>query len=286
MADLGADALKALVPIATAILGGTAGYFVKIWEIRYQERRTEASAWLKQKQTRWSPFLKSARELQARLEFLRGVYKRAPGMSFSPESLSADFRELYALSRAEIPNFQECDPDAPRRNPVEVQRLRSRMCHELTFAESSVYITAVYLGRSEYVWRDLNQDVLTVPDEARKDMLRLVDDVRQSLQGKSGAGIFAEQQEYIGEAMWTPGDGVLSNLEFRNRILDLPGWESFKNLIRFYADFGPKIEHEVKDTVAALGALVDRIDELRRSKDPRSYELQRHRASNGRRRLS
>jgi hypothetical protein len=232
------------------------------------------------------PFLKSARELQDRLGFLGSIYERAPGMPFSPESLSADFRELYALSRAEIPNFQACDPDAPRRNAIEVQRIRSRMCHELTFAESSVYITAAYLGRSEYVRRDLNQDVLTVPDDARKDMLRLVDDVRRSLQGGSGAGIFAEQQEYIGEAMWAPGDGVLSNLEFRNRILDLPGWESFKNLIRFYADFGPKLEHEVKDTIAALGALVRRIDEIRTSKDLRSYELRRRGARHAGRRTS
>lgn len=158
------------------------------------------------------------------------------------------------------------------------------MCHELTFAESSVYITAVYLGRSEYVRRDLKQEVLTVPDDAREDMLRLVDDVRMRLEG--GHGIFHEQQEYIGEAMWTPGDGLVSNLEFWNRILDLPGWESFNNLIRFYADFGPKIDYEVKQTIPALKALAQKIHELRTSTDLRSYERQRRKASNGGRRLA
>lgn len=64
----------------------------------------------------------------------------------------------------------------------------------------------------------------------------------------------------MGEALWLPSGGILSNLDFRNRLLDMPGWETFKNLLRFYAELAPKIPYEVKDTIISLGELERRID--------------------------
>jgi hypothetical protein len=145
------------------------------------------------------------------------------------------------------------------------------MCHELTFAESSVYITATYLGHSEHVWRDLNERALQVPEGARKEMLGLINGVRQSLQGP-GAGIFREQQRYIGEAVLISDRHVISNLDFRNRILEMPGWETFKNLLRFYADLAPKIPWEVQAAIKALGKVEEGIEILCGSKGARSYD--------------
>jgi hypothetical protein len=44
MAELDADTLKAVVSVVTAVLGVAAGYFVKVREMKYRERKTEASA--------------------------------------------------------------------------------------------------------------------------------------------------------------------------------------------------------------------------------------------------
>jgi hypothetical protein len=74
--------------------------------------------------------------------------------------LSGDFRELYLLSRDEIPWSQDkdegpsildSDGNQPRRDDEVVQRVRKRMCYELTLATSSLYWTARYLAHAG--WR-------------------------------------------------------------------------------------------------------------------------------------
>jgi hypothetical protein len=149
MAETGANAtgsLQVVIPVIAAILGALmgafGGWFGKIRELRYQERKTEATIWLSQKQTHWFPLRNSAQELKKRLQFLKDIYDRKPNMPFDPNSLSADFRELYLMRRDEVTNLQNTDPDAPRKDKDQVQNMRSRMCHELTFAESCLYITA------------------------------------------------------------------------------------------------------------------------------------------------
>jgi hypothetical protein len=248
-----------------AILGLCGGYLMKRWEVRYQRRKAENDVWAAQRQTHWSPLLGATRGLEERFTFLRHIYQRRPDMPFSPESLSADFRELYAFSRDEIRNLQEVDANAPRRSPDRVQHMRARVCHELTFAESSVYKTATYLGHAEHVLRDLEDDRLEVSAEARDDLRRLIRGVRRSLQGQSGAGVFEEQQEYIGQMMCDRSGRAMTNLEFRQRLFDLPGWEGFKNVLRFFADFEPKVDYEIKETIDALGCLAARLDQLRAS---------------------
>jgi len=208
--------------------------------------------------------LRATRELESRFVYLRDIYTKKPGMPFSPESLSADFRELYMLTRDEISNLEEVDPNAPRRDHNVVERLRARVCHEL-------YITATYLEHAEHVWRDLNEDRLEMSPPARNDLLGLVGNVRQSLQGKTGAGIFIEQQEYMGQTLLEASGAVISNLEFRQRLFDLPGWEAFNNLLRFFAEFGPKVNFEVADTITVLGPLRERLSNLRVSATPDRY---------------
>lgn len=91
-------------------------------------------------------------------------------------------------------------------------------------------------------------------------MLRLLSNVRGSLQGN--AGILVEQQDSIAEMVWGPAGRVITNLEFRKRLLELPGWEQFINLFRFFVHFRYKVEHEIAKTIPALRELIDKVDQL------------------------
>lgn len=257
--------------VLAAVLGVCGGYLVKRWDVAHQARKVENDVWRAQRHSHWSPLLRATRELEGRFAYLRDIYLRRPGMPFDPESISGDFRELYVLSRAEIPNLQDVDPTAARRDHLAVQRMRARVCHELTFAESSLFKTVTYLGHAEHVFRDLVEDRLDVPAEARDDVLGLLRAVRASLQGATGAGVFEEQQEYIGQMAWNPPLGVITNLEFRQQLFDLPGWEGFKNVLRFFAEFGPKVEYEIAETIETLGRLAARLDHVRGCATKRDY---------------
>ena len=104
---------------------------------------------------------------------------------------------------------------------------------------------------------------MLLSEASRNEVLGLISDVRSKLQG-NGAGIQREQQEYMGEAMWNiGGNSVISNLDFRTRLFDSPGWETYKGLLRFYAEFRLKIGHEVPQTICALRKLMTRLEELR-----------------------
>ena len=132
-------------------------------ELKQQEKKSDIGTWRSEKRTHWSPFLKSAQELDERLSQLLRIYKGEPD-TLSPGSLSGDFRELYVLSRDEISNLQDCDPVKPRKDAGQVENIRSRVCHELTFAESSLYITAAYLGHSEQL---ASAEVVEIRSDAR-----------------------------------------------------------------------------------------------------------------------
>ena len=134
------------------------------------------------------------------------------------------------------------------------------MGQELNYAVSSLYITAKYLGWAEHVRRDLKADRLLLRGDARDEMLRLLSNVRGSLQGN--AGILVEQQDSIAEMVWGPAGRVITNLEFRKRLLELPGWEQFINLFRFFVHFRYKVEHEIAKTIPALRELIDKVDQL------------------------
>lgn len=263
MAEGYLDIAKVAVPVVAGIIGVAGGYLIKRWETNYQARKLENELWSTQKQTFWSPLLRAASDFDGRLKLLSQIYSRKPESHFDPDSLAADFRELYVLRRDLIANLQDADPNTPRSDERAVQAVRSRACHELTFAESSLYIAANYLGNAQHVWRALEEDLLILPEAARNEMVRLISGVRKSLQGATGAGVFSEQQEYIGETVFDTSGRVIDNLEFRKRLFELPGWEQFKNLLRFFVEFEPKLEFEVKATIQALEDLEERVHELR-----------------------
>lgn len=274
MSDRYLDFLKvALGALATLAAVGL-GYVFRVLEWRRQETKQETkledAQWLSQRRSHWLPLLRAAEEFNGRLKYLRDIYSNQPDLALKPESLSEDFRELYVLSRAWVGNPWTVDANTPRENAHAVAYVRARMCHELTFAQSSVFITVRYLGYAHLVWRDLTENNLEVPRAARETMKQSIANVRDKLQGGSGAGVFAEQQEYIGETVLTAG-AVISNVEFRKKLLDLPGWEQYKNLLLFFVEFAPKLEYEVKDTIQALEELEVKLQQWRRCNSRLEY---------------
>jgi hypothetical protein len=265
MADFYAETIKLL---GSGVVGALCGYVVKELEIRKQDRRKKDDLWSSQIQNHWLPLLEAVRELTDRFDELSRVYRKEWTDPFNPDDLSGDFRELYTLSRDK--NWTQHDSNAPRKNGDAVQKVRTRMCHELNYAASSLYITAKYLGIAGQVQRNLKENLLIVSGDARNEMMRLISNVRGSLQGR--AGIFREQQESIAEIVWGPAGRVITNFEFRKRLLDSPGWEQFTNLFRFFVDFGPKVKYEVADTIAALLELEREVNQLSSCPSQKAYE--------------
>jgi hypothetical protein len=69
-----------------------------------------------QKQRNLFALFQAARVLETRFVDLSRVYSGDWIAPFTPQSLSGDFCELYMLSRDPIGNFQECDPNEPRKH--------------------------------------------------------------------------------------------------------------------------------------------------------------------------
>jgi len=262
MADIYAESMKVL---GSGIIGALAGYIAREFEIRKQDRRKREDLWTTQIQNYWLPLLEAARELKERFADLSRLYRD------TPESLAGDFRELFTLSRDK--NWKERDPNRLRKDDDIVQQVRTRMCHELNYAASSLYITAKYLGIAVYVQRNLRENMLILSNDSRNEMMRLISNVRVNLQGK--AGVFSEQQESIAEIVWGPGGRVITNFEFRKRLLDSPGWEQFTNLFRFFVDFDYKLDYEVKNTISSLHELEQEVNRLSASPDKKAYETLR-----------
>ena len=258
--------ISALIALVSALLGALAtalaGYFVRKREAENQSRKAQDDLWRTEKQNRWSPLLEAARELHSRFAELKARC-RTPNWD-----LQGDFCELYVLNRGEAgrldANLEEGDPlaIAARRDGHDVmQATRVRMSHQLNYATSSLYITAKYLGVAERVRRDLKVHLLSMPPDAADKMVDLVSKVREALQGKGSAGMFVEQQESIGETVWGPDDHIITNGEFRKRLLE-PGWEHFVGLFRFFVHFHKKVEYEVTWTINALGPLIHEVNLL------------------------
>lgn len=165
------------------------------------------------------------------------------------------------LSREQV-DLEGSDPNVPRANANTVQKVRTRMAHHLNYAASSLYLTATYLGCAERVLRALKDSSLVLADPSRIEMINLLSSVRNALQGPSGAGIPWEEQESVAEMVWSTHDSVISYFEFRKRLLELPGWEQYMGLYRFFVTFGPKVDYEVAATAKALNKLEERVDKL------------------------
>lgn len=288
MPDYTGGVLLAVVSAVGSLALVIVGYVLKIVELRRTERRADQRAeqkrWIQDCQTIYLPLLGAARDLEERLVHLARIYRGDESSGFRPDSLSADFRELYLLSPAEIQDLYSADPNQPRRDLMAVQRLRTRMCRELNFATSSVYRTARYLAVAQSARRRVEEGRHGMPATATNDLRDGIIAVSAALQGPTGAGIPIEQQDSIGEMMRTADDQVITQFGFRQRLLELPGWEQYTALLTFFltenddrerypiaARLAAKLDHEVRNTVTALRTLIDTLDRLTALTDPHQY---------------
>ncbi len=274
-----------LVLAVLAVLGTLGGVLITQWfagrredKARRRERETEqAGQWIADRRSYYLPLREAAHDLETRLEHLARIYRREPAAGFAPESLSADFRELYLLSPKTIEDLYgaSTDPNEPRRDEHAVQRLRTRMNRELNFATSTVYRAARFLGWAELNLRLLDEGRNNLPAQPGRQLRDQLVAVSQALQGATGAGVPVEQQESIGEMMLTSDGRVITQFEFRRRLLDLPGWEQYTALLTFFitqddeiearpnaARFAAKVPFEVRNTIIALGALIASLDQI------------------------
>jgi hypothetical protein len=289
MADFYAEAAKILLPV---LLGGLGGYGVKVRLQQREQNRKEIESWHSQKQSHWSPLLAAAHELRTRFDHLSCLLRKCgdpdgcrhdgqcrqpkPGgapcaQPVSRESFYRDCCELYMLKREKIDSFDPLDPNAPRADPQLVQCTRRRMGHELTYTSSSVYKTARYLGLAERVRRDLAGHLLMLEGAHRQTMTSLIERVRDSLQG-SGNGIFVEQQESIAEVVWHPAGGVITNFDFRQKLLAPSDWDQFTNLLRFFVHFEQKLDSEIANTSSSLADLIAELHRLCSAGSKEDYE--------------
>lgn len=245
----------------------------KTWR---RARETEQEdQWITDRRSYYLPLREAANDLKTRLEHLARIYRREPEAGFTPESLSADFRELYLLSPDLIKDLYATDPNQPRRDDHAVQRLRTRMCRELNFATSTVYRAARFLAWAQMNRRLLDEGRNNLPAQSAKQLRDQLAAVSNDLQGPGGAGVPIEQQDSIGEMMLTPDGRVITQFDFRQRLLQLPGWEQYTALLTFFlteddniearpdaARFNAKVDHEVLATVIALCTLIASLDQI------------------------
>lgn len=276
---MAAPADQTLIVLGSTVVGYGVKWAQDWWTAKRAREKEDKALWSLHKQQFHLPLLDAVRQLEARLSELAAVYTGRPSQH-TPESLSGDFRELYLLSRDEIPDLLLSDGNQPRRNDQDVQRLRKRMCYELTFATSALYRTARYLAYARLVHLHLSGGS-SLDTADREGLDQLIADVGAGLQGPGGAGIFSEQQESIAEMMVSSGGKVLSHYDFRRRLLELPGWEQFTALFLFFiseddrldisglderdqqrARFVAKVAHEVRATTEALARLETRLTEM------------------------
>src|ERR687897_73206 len=103
---MAAPAEQILIVLVSALVG-YGGKWAWDWRTARRERKKEDQAlWSLHKQQFHHPLLDAGQQLKARLGELADIYSGQPS-KHTPESLSGDFRELYLLSRDEIPWDQE-----------------------------------------------------------------------------------------------------------------------------------------------------------------------------------
>ncbi|MDP9144347.1 MAG: hypothetical protein M3N43_06570 [Actinomycetota bacterium] len=283
---MAASADQILIVLVSALVG-YGGKLAQDWLTAWRaQKKEDAALWSLHRQRFHLPLRDAGRQLEARLSELAGIYRGEPSQH-TPGSLNGDFRELYLLSRDELPwsgdprpSILDTDGNQPRRDDQAVQRLRKRMCYELTLATSALYWTARYLAYARLVHLHLSGGGSNLDKADRDGLDRLIADVGAALQGK-GAGIFSEQQDAIAEMMVDSDGKVLSHYEFRRKLLELPGWEQFTALFLFFiseddrldiealdepkkdrARFAAKLGHEVDATIGALARLETRLTEI------------------------
>jgi hypothetical protein len=268
-----APADQILIVLLSGFLGYGGKWVQDWWTAKRAQEKEEEALWSLHQQQFHLPLLDAGQQLKVKLCDLVNSYRG--NTQHKPEDLSGDFRELYLLSRDQIPSLLESDGNQPRRHDEAVQRLRKRMCYELTFATSSLYWTARYLAYARLVHLHLSGGGSRLDLAVRQDLDQLIAKVGAALQGPGGAGIFSEQQEAIAEMMVDSDGKVRSHYDFRRRLLEMPGWEQFTALFYFFiseddepnkddgrARFSAKLCHEVSATIKALACLETRLTKI------------------------
>jgi hypothetical protein len=268
-----------------AVLGTLGGVFVtQVFANRREDntwRRTRETAredqWLAERRSYYRPLREAAHDFKTRLEYLGRIYRDEfpEAAPFRPDSLSRDFRELYLLSPNPIDDLYGIDPNPPRRDEHAVQRLRTRMCRELNFATSTVYRAARFLAWAQATRMLLEEGQTSLPGRPAKQLRDQLAAVSLAWQGPTGAGLSTEQQDSIGEMMLASDGRVITQFQFRQRLLEVPGWEQYTALLTFFvteddavedrpyaARLGAKVDHEVLETVMALETLIASLDQL------------------------
>jgi hypothetical protein len=231
---------------------------------------------VKERQTRWLPLLQAAQDLRTKLldlvqryrtpqsQWDDHLWKDSRGMSHPLPSEARDFHELYLLDFDAEPiedfNRQPINPGERRHDAASVRRVKARV-HELNRATVSMHKMAAYLGYAQRMRRELRQGQLLVSLATQREIAGLLDDVRAQLNGSSGAGFIDDLQDLLGESVWE-NEGVIGYYAFRERILSVAGWEQFNELFRFFVHFHYKADHEVQDTVEALGILCVALEHM------------------------
>jgi hypothetical protein len=286
---MAAPADQVLIVLLSAFVGYGSKWAQDWWTARNARKREAEALWSLHKQQVHLPLLDAGRQLEARLSELADIY-RGKSPRHTPGSLSGDFRELYLLRRDEIPwsrdkdegpSILDSDGNQPRRDDFAVQRVRKRMCYELTLATSSLYWTAPYLAHARLAHLHLSGGGSSLDTADREGLDQLIADVGAKLQGDGGAGMFSEQQESIAEIMVDSGGKVLSHYDFRRRLLEVPGWEQFTALFLFFisednqldiatlgereknrARFVAKLDNEVDTTIEGPARLRTRLGDI------------------------
>jgi hypothetical protein len=268
--------LKLLATFITgSLFTALAGPYINDW---YQRRELR----VKQKESRWAPLRRAARNLEERLEELSKKYlmevKTDPwagrewkdgtaGRMYLLPSEARDFHELYLLdgNPEQITNWYvpgSPSPGVVRENKDNVTRLWTRL-HELTYAANSLHRTAEYLAHAERAREELADGRFLIAKAVRKRMSHLLEQVRQELHGTSpqhpAAGVIYEHQELIGKNMWTNQGTVIDLWRFYGKLLS-PEWAQFTDLFRFFIEFHLKIRTEVDKTKQALRELWREIE--------------------------
>jgi hypothetical protein len=261
------DLLKVIGSFAGGATGAVSGALLKQW---FDQRALLAI----QKQTRWLPLLEATREFKTRLEELIRKYPSHPARNRSEmTSLACDFWELYTLDKERKPFDELENPeldgilDTSRDKESDVQRVSRRMCHQLNYAASSLYITAKYLACAERVRTDLKEGRLRIAQGVtERKLTKLISDVRKQLNGVSkehpGSGIIFEQQESIAESVCGADNRIISYFEFRQRLLTKADWDQFTGLFRFFVHFDQKISTEVRQTIEVLDPLCEELERI------------------------
>lgn len=282
MADYTSELIILLVSLPVGYLGKT---LQDSQTARRARRQEDQQRWDTDRRDYYLPLLSSARELDDRLTALARIYRSESTSGLSSSGLSGDFRELYQLSPEPIHDLYGSDPNQLRHDQRAAQRVRTRMCRELNYATSSLYRTARFLALADLTRRHLDHGNRALPAPAAKDLRDRILAVAEALQGRTGAGLPVEQQDSIGELMRSTEDQVITQYEFRQRLLALPGWEQFTALLTLFltededtiarpsaARFAAKVPHEIRDTVQRLRDLTQALDKLTGAEDPRRLE--------------